>query len=336
VGAPARRRIGRTGLNAGLQEVKEVGKIRTVFMGTPKVAVPLLSTLNEISEIALVVTQPDRPMGRKQHLHASPVKVHSEKLGLKIVQPEQVKNNPIFLKELQGAKPDVIVIVAYGKILPQSVLELPRMGCINVHYSLLPAYRGAAPVNWALVNGEEKTGVTLMKLDRGLDTGPIIASSVVRIDSLDTAPRLFEKLTVAAVQILNEELLPYVRGERIAVPQEEEMASYAQIIEKKDGELDFSMSAMDVHNRIRGFQPWPGGFSRLNNRIFKFLETGIPEDCSAPLSPGTVTIQKRGLFIMCGDGKMLPILKVQPENRKAMDAASCINGGYLKEGDRFE
>lgn len=299
-------------------------------------AVPLLNVLTEISEVTLVVTQPDRPTGRKRRLLASPVKSRAEKLGLKLVQPEQVRNNPVFVKELQDANPDVIVVVAYGKILPQSVLQLPKLGCVNVHYSLLPAYRGAAPVNWALVNGEEKTGVSLMKLDQGLDTGPIIASTAVRINPLDNAPGLFEKLTTAAIQLLKEDLPAYVKGERVTVPQQEELATYAPIIQKKDGELNFSLPAMDVHNRIRGFQPWPGGFSRLNNRAFKFLETGLPEKSSALLAPGTVTIQKRALFISCGDGRILPVLKIQPENRKAMDAASCINGGYLKEGDRFE
>ncbi|NOY24006.1 MAG: methionyl-tRNA formyltransferase [Acidobacteria bacterium] len=311
-------------------------RIQTVFMGTPEVAVPLLKTLNEISDIALVVTQPDRAMGRKRRLQATPVKVHAEKLGLTLVQPERVKNNPELLAALQDVRPDVIVVVAYGKILPESILQLPKMGCVNVHYSLLPAYRGAAPVNWALVNGEEKTGVTLMKLDKGLDTGPVIASSVVEIDPLDNAPRLFEKLTAMAVEMLREKLLIYMKGERIAVPQDEEMASYAPIIQKEDGKLDFSMPASDVHNRIRGFQPWPGGFSMLNRRMFKFLETGLPENSLSLLSPGTVAIQKKSMFIACGDGRLLPILRIQPENRKAMDVASCINGGYLKEGDRFE
>ena len=305
-------------------------------MGTPEVAVPLLDTLNAISEVTLVVTQPDRPTGRKRRLQASPVKFRAEELGIPVTQPERVKNNPAFLTQLQAVKPDVIVVVAYGKILPESILELPGMGCVNVHYSLLPAYRGAAPVNWALVNGEEKTGVTLMKMDKGLDTGPIIASSPVRVDPMDNAPRVFEKLTAAAVKLLEEKLPLYLSGDRITVPQDEEMASYAAIIQKSDGALDFSIPAMDVHNRVRGFQPWPGGFARLTNLVFKFLETGLPEKSPSPLPPGTVMVRKTGLFIVCGDGWMLPVLKIQPENRKAMDAASCLNGGYLKEGDRFE
>lgn len=314
----------------------EVGRIQTVFMGTPEVAVPLLDTLNRISKVTLVVTQPDRPTGRKRSLQSPPVKSHAEELGIPVIQPEQVKNNPSLLAQLQGVEPDVIVVVAYGKILPESILRLPRMECINVHYSLLPAYRGAAPVNWALVNGEKNTGVTLMKMDKGMDTGPVIASSLVEIDSLDNAPRLFEKLTTVAVELLEKKLPLYVNGELITMPQDEEIASYAPIIQKGDGRLNFSMSAVDLHNRVRGFQPWPGGFSRLNNRVFKFLETGLPEKSPSSLLPGTVMVEKTTLFIVCGDGWMLPVLKIQPENRKAMDAASCLNGGYLKEGDRFE
>ncbi len=306
-------------------------------MGTPAVAVPLLDALNEISDIGLVVTQPDREVGRKRKMQSPPVKLRGEKLGLPVVQPEQVKRNPELLKQLTDMKPDVIVVVAYGKILPETVLKLPRFGCVNVHYSLLPAYRGAAPVNWALVNGEKKTGVTLMKMDKGLDTGPIIAASTVPIDISDDAPRLFEKLTTTAIEMLKEKLPLYLNKEIIPVPQDEELASYAPIIRKEDGKLDFSMPAIDIHNRIRGFQPWPGGFSVLNKRIFKFLKTEIPvEKIGDSVAPGTVTVQKSNLFVTCGDGLMLPILRIQPENRKAMDAASCINGGYLKEGDCFE
>ncbi|RLE18779.1 MAG: methionyl-tRNA formyltransferase [Acidobacteria bacterium] len=311
-------------------------KIRSIFMGTPAVSVPLLDALNEISDIGLVVTQPDREVGRKRKMQSPPVKLRGEKLGLPVVQPERMKANPEFLARLKSLNPDVIVVVAFGRILPESILNLPTAGCVNVHYSLLPAYRGAAPVNWALVNGEKETGVTLMQMDKGLDTGPVIAVSPVEITLLDNAPRLFEKLTDVAVELLKTQLLPFVKGERVPIPQDEELASYAPMIQKSDGALDFSMPAIDVHNRIRGFQPWPGGFATANGRMFKFLETGLPEDSHDSLPTGTVTIRERGLFIVCGDNQMLPILRIQPENRKAMDIASCINGGYLKEGDRFE
>jgi len=306
-------------------------------MGTPEVAVPLLNALHEISDIRLVVTQPDRPSGRKRKLQAPPVKVRGNSLGLPVIQPERIKRNPEFLQQLKDCNPDVIVVVAYGKILPETILSLPPSGCVNVHYSLLPAYRGAAPVNWALVNGEKETGVTLMKMDKGLDTGPIIAASTVPISLSDDAPRLFEKLTATAIDILKEKLPLYLKKEIITVLQDEEMASYAPIIRKEDGKLDFSMPAMDVYNRIRGFQPWPGGFCTLNKQTFKFLKAGIPiEKTRDSMSPGTVTVQKSNLFVACGDSFMLPVLRIQPENRKAMDAASCLNGGYLKEGDRFE
>ncbi len=313
-----------------------MGRFRTVFMGTPALVVPLLNGLNEISEVDLVVCQPDRPVGRKRRLQPPPVKIRALEMEIPVVQPEKIKNNSVFRDRLAGLQPDVMVVVAYGKILPESLLGIARFGCVNVHYSLLPAYRGAAPVNWALVNGETRTGVSLMKMDKGMDTGPVFASATVEIDLLDNAPGLFEKLTVVATDLLIQKLPLYLDGKLVPVPQDEESATYAPMIQKKDGALDFSLPAIEVHNRIRGFQPWPGGFSAIEGRMFKFLETGLPEDVAVPLPAGTVVVDKKRVFVTCGDGSRLPILKIQPENRRAMDAASCVNGGYLKEGDRFE
>lgn len=306
----------------------------TVFMGTPEAAVPFLECLHRISDVKLVVTQPDRPRGRKRVMQPTPVKKRALDLNLPVIQPERVRSNESLKDQLQSITPAVILVVAYGRILPVDILDIPECGCLNVHFSLLPRYRGAAPVNRALENGESITGVTLMKMDAGMDTGPVIAQRETTIGPSESAPRLFERLTEVGLKLLEDTLPDYVAGTVKPREQDHGRASMAPMMEKSEGWLDFRLSARELHNRVRAFQPWPGARARLGNTVFKFVETDVDEPGSDGVA-GTVQYRDKQLAVVCGDGSRLVIRCLQPENRKPMDAASLINGGYLKEGDRF-
>lgn len=310
-----------------------MSRYRSLFMGTPDVAVPFLDVLNHQTDVQLVVSQPDRPRGRKQLLQPTPVKARAVELGLPVEQPVRVKHNAAFADLLTGLELDVVLVVAYGRILPLEILEMPRMGCLNIHFSLLPAYRGAAPVNWALVNGETETGVTLMKMDAGMDTGPVVGSVRTPIGPTEQAPALFQRLTELGIDLFKEKLPAYMAGDVEPVPQQITGASMAPLMNRDDGMLDFSRPAQSLHDRVRGLQPWPGTRAVWNGRAFKILETGLPR-AGARRPVGSMIVMGNQMDVQCGDGMRLPILRIQPESKKAMDAAACINGGYLKDGDQ--
>ena len=312
-----------------------MGELKSVFMGTPEISVPFLKKLNSLTDLKLVITQPDRPKGRKRVLTPPPVKVEAEKLGIEVIQPEKVKKNQKLLETLEKLSPDIILVVAYGKILPETILNLPKYGCLNVHFSLLPAYRGAAPVNWALVNGETVTGACLMKMDRGLDTGPIIGCRSVKIEPEDNTEELFARLTECGLELLEKDLFDYVSGKIKPIPQNEEHASYAPIIKKSDGKLDINMDAVDIHNRVRGFYPWPSVYGKVGGKTLKILKTFLTS-MNSDLPPGTVKVISNKPHLVCGDGNLLELITVQPESKKPMDGVSAVNGGYLKDGDKFE
>ncbi len=308
-------------------------RYRSLFMGTPDVAVPFLDALNDQTDVQLVVSQPDRPRGRKQVLQPTPVKARAAELGLPVEQPVRLKGNGLFVDRLDQLNLDVILVVAYGRILPLEILELPRKGCLNIHFSLLPAYRGAAPVNWAIVNGETETGVTLMKMDAGMDTGPVVGTVRTPIDPTEQAPSLFQRLTGLGIDLFKKTLSAYMTGDRVPEPQPATGVSMAPMMSRDDGVLDFSRPALELHNRVRGFQPWPGTRASWNGRMFKILETGLPRT-GAERPVGSVIVMGNQIDVQCGDGMRLPILRIQPESKKAMDAPACINGGYLKDGDQ--
>ncbi len=306
----------------------------TVFMGTPEVAVPFLDQLHRMTDVRLVVTQPDRPRGRKQILTPTPVKRRAGELGIPVIQPEKVRTNESLRSQLKAVNPAVILVVAYGRILPEDILDIPDHGCVNIHFSLLPRYRGAAPVNRALENGESITGVTLMRMDAGMDTGPVIAQRETAVDMNETAPELFKRLTELGLDLLSETLEDYVKERIVPEPQNHAQASTAPMMEKTEGWLNFDLPALSLHNKVRAFQPWPGARARLGDAVFKFVETTVGEH-EPNSAPGTVERIGKQISVSCGENTSLVLLKLQPENRKPMDSASLINGGYLKEGDRF-
>jgi methionyl-tRNA formyltransferase len=308
--------------------------MKLVFCGTPQFAVPSLERLAAAGfEIQLVVTQPDRPQGRGMELAAPPVKQSAQKLGLAVIQPEKIKKNEEFKSQLTALQPEAIIVVGYGRIIPPWMLELPRYGNINVHASLLPKYRGAAPVQWAIAQGETVTGVTTMLLNEGLDTGDILMQRKIAIHQ-DTSVELSPKLAELGADLLVE-TLQGLEQQRIApMPQDHAQATLAPILRKEDGQIDFDRSAEEIYNRFRGFQPWPGAFTRFRGKGFKFVNVR-PAGTVGKISPGEVHIVDGNLFVLCGAGTILQLLQVQPEGKKTMTAREFINGYHPAAGERL-
>jgi methionyl-tRNA formyltransferase len=308
--------------------------MKLVFCGTPQFAVPSLERLAAAGfQVQLVVTQPDRPQGRGMELTAPPVKQSAQKLGLAVIQPEKIKKNEEFKSQLTALQPEAIIVVGYGRIIPPWMLELPRYGNINVHASLLPKYRGAAPVQWAIAQGETVTGVTTMLLNEGLDTGDILMQRKIAIHQ-DTSVELSPKLAELGADLLVE-TLQGLEQQRIApMPQDHAQATLAPILRKEDGQIDFDRSAEEIYNRFRGFQPWPGAFTRFRGKGFKFVNVR-PAGTVGKISPGEVHIVDGNLFVPCGAGTILQLLQVQPEGKKTMTAREFINGYHPAAGERL-
>lgn len=313
--------------------------MRILFMGTPNFAVPSLRMLlAEEYEVAGVVTQPDRPKGRKRELAPPPVKSFAVEHGLPVLQPEKLRA-PDAVAEVAALRPDLIVTAAYGQILPPSVLQLPRLGCINVHGSLLPRYRGGAPIQRCLIEGEQVTGVTLMYMAEGLDTGDMIARAEVRIEDEDTAGTLFAKLSDVGADLLRQWLPRIAEGTAPREPQSEAEATYAPNLTRQDEKIDWTASARDIFNRVRGLNPMAGGFTLWNGDVFKVwrCEKPMPADAIlrpewAALSPGTVLeCGAFGIRIRTGDGSIV-LTEVQPAGRKVLPAAEFAKGARLAPG----
>jgi methionyl-tRNA formyltransferase len=308
-------------------------KLRLVFCGTPQFAVPSLQALIAAGhEIALVVSQPDRPVGRKQVLTAPPVKELAITHGLKVTQPEKIKNNLEFRARLESIVPDAIVVVAYGRIIPRWMLDLPRLGCIKLHGSLLPKYRGAAPIQWAVAMGETVTGNTTMLLEEGLDTGPILLQQTIPISPEETAVELFARLALAGAPLLVETLAGLAEGSLQPQAQDHSLATLAPILDREDGRMDFSArTATELWNRWRGFQPWPGAFTSLYGRklIVQRLQPVLRPETSIS---GQVLVENGRLFVGCAQGSWLELLEVQPEGRNRMSAADFLRGNPLATG----
>lgn len=319
-------------------------KLRLIFCGTPEFAVPSLKELIAVGhEIALVVTQPDRPVGRKQVLTAPPVKQTALAHGLFVVQPEKIKNNLELRAQLEEIKPDAVVVVAYGRIVPKWMLELPPLGCINLHGSLLPKYRGAAPIQWAVAMGEPVTGNTTMLLEEGLDTGPMLLQQQTTILPGDTAVTLFERLAVMGAPLLVETLTGLAAGTLKPQAQNESHATLARILDREDGRMDFaSHTATELWNRWRGFQPWPGAFTFLSGKkliIPRLQPTAWSELFVAErgaTQPGEAIATDGRLFVTCAQGTLLELLEVQPEGRNRMSVADFLRGTSIAAGTKLD
>lgn len=306
--------------------------MKIIFMGTPEFASHFLSYLAESShEVVAVVTQPDRPAGRGKTITPPPVKILAEKLGLPVIQPENLKD-PEFESTLLKYKADIFVVVAFS-ILPKNILGASRYGALNIHGSLLPAYRGAAPVQWAIANGEPKTGVTIFLLDEKMDHGPILEQREVAIDMEDTAQTLLDKMVLPACDGLEQALIKVETNISSVIMQDHNQATGAPKLKKEDGLLDFQKSALELHNRIRGFSPWPGGYSNLQGKKIYLRKTRVFED-SIKLNPGHLLIEKNHLLVGTGSG-VLEILEIQAEGKKSMPASDYIKGLHQREGLLF-
>jgi len=306
-----------------------------VFCGTPRFAVPTLEKLVAAGHsVLLVVTQPDRPSGRGMELVASPVKEAATKAGIPVVQPVAIKNNEEFRARLSAIAADAIIVVGYGRIIPQWMIDLPRLGNLNLHASLLPKYRGAAPIQWAIANGETVTGVTTMRIDAGLDTGDILMQRELPILPDDTAETLAPRLASAGAELMAETLPALESGRLDPAPQDHSMATLAPILTKEDGRMDFSQPAAVLLNRLRGFRPWPGAFTIFRGKTLQVHRAHVAQDAIAK-PPGTIAVDGSRFFAGCGHDTALELLDVQMEGKRRMSAQEFINGYRLKTGDRL-
>ena len=310
--------------------------MRILFMGTPDFALLSLRALVEAGEnVVGVVTQPDKPKGRGYQLQSPPVKVHAMEQGLPVYQPETLKNGA-FDEELKNLAPDVIAVVAYGKILPKSVLDFPRFGCINVHGSLLPAYRGAAPMQRAIMDGHTVTGVTTMQMDVGLDTGDMLLKTEVAIGENDNFEDMHDRLGAAGAELLLKTLKALEAGTLTPEKQLDNEATYAAKIEKADCLIDFTAAAGVVHNRIRGLSPIPLAFTHTpDGKLLKVVESRVCKKTGACGVPGTVLSLDEGIEVACGEGSVL-FLRVLPEGKGRMAAADFIRGRRIAKGDLLQ
>jgi len=307
--------------------------MRIVFMGTPQAAVPTLrQCLSDGHEVVAVWTQPDKPAGRGHKVSFSPVKEFALSQGLNVFQTARIKTDEA--KQLfTSHDADVAVVVAYGRILPDEFLRAPRRGCINVHFSLLPKYRGAAPANWAIVNGETETGVTTMFIEPTLDTGPILLQQKTMIGERETAPELMQRLAESGAGLLGETLARL--DELTPRPQHDADASFAPVLRKEDGLINWSENAAVIEQRVRGFQPWPNAYTSFNSKGLT-IWSAQPVAMIIPSTPGEVIVARGDeLVVSCGDHTALQLIEVQPEARKRIPVRDFINGMRLKVGDRF-
>lgn len=306
--------------------------VEIVFCGTPRFAVPTLEALVRAGfPVRLVVTQPDKPRGRGLVLTPSPVKQSALSLSLPVTQPDSIKNNGEFRSQLASINPDAIIVVGYGRIIPQWMIDLPRLGNINLHASLLPKYRGAAPIQWAIARGETTTGVTTMRINAGLDTGDILLQQEMPIDATDTAEALAPALAAIGADLLVETLRGLEAGKIEARQQDDAQATLAPILKKEDGRIDFRLSAQEIRNRMRGFQPWPGVFTTFRG---KNLHVWNASSSQRSLVPGELLAEADRLYIGCGEGA-LEVLEVQLEGKKRMAARDFIHGHRPQTGEKL-
>jgi methionyl-tRNA formyltransferase len=312
--------------------------LRIVFCGTPEFAVPSLRRLAERPEFSVeaVITQPDRPRGRGQHVSSSPVKEAALEIGLHVYQPETIKSESSqeFLKRVA---PDAVVIIAYGQIIPARLLMIPRLGWLNLHASLLPRYRGAAPIHWAIANGETLTGLTTMQIDAGMDTGPTLLRREVEIGPDETAPELAARMSAIGAELIADSLLRFDREEISPAPQEAKDATYAPILKKEDGRIDWSRPAQQIYDRMRGFAPWPGAYTKFRDQMCHLW--GRPEmlgTAGARTTPGDIFPSTKEIHVACGEGTCLLLEFIQVEGRRKISAREFANGARIVPSERFD
>ncbi len=311
--------------------------MRIVFAGTPQFAVPALKSLIDSgAEITAVYTQPDRRAGRGRRLRSSPVKLLALEHGLAVVQPATLKEESTRL-QMEALEPDVVVVVAYGQILPTEILNLPKLGCLNVHASLLPRWRGAAPIARAIEAGDRITGVTLMQMDAGLDTGAIIATSEIEVDQTDNSASLHDKLANLGADLLVRSLPAYVRGELKTVAQDDRAATYAPKLSKSEGNIDWSGSAANIRNKVRAFNPWPIAHTRHRGNRIRILQAEIGHaDDGQRIPHGTIcNVEKTGVDVACGEG-VLRVTRLQRDDGRALAVVDFINGYPLRQGELLQ
>lgn len=314
-----------------------------IFMGTSEFSVPSLDQLIiDGHEVAAVFTQPDKPAGRGQHMHPPPIKTFAATHGIPVYQPSKIKNNDEARAVFESVSADACIVVAYGKILPAWMLAIPRHGCINVHASLLPKYRGAAPINWAIANGEVVTGVTIMQMDAGMDTGPMLSKRSIAIGPNETAPELSARLSQVGAELLSETLSRISSGEATPLPQDDSQASYAPMLKREMGLIDWNLTANEIANRVRGFQPWPGTHTSFRGgRLIIWQSRELRDDrlrnpVRLNAEPGTIlSIDKSGIAIECGASSVLLVQQAQIEGKRRLSARELANGARLQVGQRL-
>jgi methionyl-tRNA formyltransferase len=307
--------------------------LNLVFCGTPQFAVPTLEALVGAGfQVPLVVTRPDRPRGRGMEVAFSQVKEAALRLGLPVIQPERIKDNEEFRGQLNEIRPDGIIVVGYGRIVPQWMIDLPRLGNINLHASLLPKYRGAAPIQWAIARGETVTGVTTMKIDAGLDTGDIVMQKELAIEPQDTAETLGPRLAAMGADLMVETLRGLETGTVGPQKQDDAKATLAPVLKKEDGRIDFSLTAREILNRLRGFQPWPGAFASFRGKMLNVWQAQV---ASEGVNPTELFIDDDRLMVGCASQTSLELLEVQPEGKRRMPAKAFLQGYRPKSGDRL-
>ncbi|MBP5773160.1 MAG: methionyl-tRNA formyltransferase [Eubacterium sp.] len=304
--------------------------MRVVFMGTPDFSVPALERIASEHEVVAVVTQKDKPKGRGQELAFTPVKESALKLNIPVLQPEKVKEES-FVKELKDLNPDAIVVIAFGQILSNDILTLPKYGCINVHASLLPKYRGAAPIQWAVIDGEEKSGVCTMKMDEGLDTGDIIDVDEITLDPKETGGSLFDKLSKLGGELILKTLQNLEFGKATFIKQDDSKSTYAKKMTKDLGHIDFTKDAVSIERLIRGLNPWPSAFTYLDGKVMKIWDADVVEETG---EPGTVINEDKDSFVIATGDKALKVNELQLEGKKRMKASDFLNGRSI-EGSKL-
>ncbi len=309
--------------------------MRVIFMGTPDFSVPTFEALLDAGhEIVLAVTQPDRAKGRGNAVACSPVKQAALAHGIEVYQPARIRD-PECIEFLKKREADIIVVVAYGQILPREILEMPPYGCVNVHASLLPKYRGAAPIQWAVINGEPVTGVTTMRMDEGLDTGDIILTEEVTLDADETGGSLFDRLSAVGAQLCVKTLAAIGDGTAVYTPQDHTRATKVSMIQKELGHLDWRRPAVELERLIRGLDPWPSAYTYWNGKTLKIWKAAVRQNADTVPAPGTVVdVTRDCVAVQTGDG-LLVLLEVQPEGKKRMPCDAFLRGYPMKVGDSF-
>ncbi len=305
--------------------------MRIAFMGTPDFSVPCLRALVEAGHAVVgVFCQPDKPVGRKQELKMPPVKEEALRHNLPVFQPKSLRNGE-GVRLLQEISPDLVIVVAYGKILPPDVLAFPKYGCVNIHASLLPKYRGASPIHWAVINGDSETGVTSMQMDEGMDTGDILLTERCPIGINDTTEDLFDRLSAIGAKLLLKTIEQIEAGTAVRIPQDHTKATTVSLLTKELGTIDWTQSALTIHNKIRGLYSWPGAHTLLNGKLLK-LHHSLLSDKSGNGTPGAVIPANGKLLVCCGDNRCIELTELQPEGKKRMTAAAFLNGAHLSAG----